>query len=308
MSVEALLAVQKLTAKTSHACFRVLMTLAEHSDEHGCNTWPSIDRIAAEAQTDEKTVRRSLAKLQEDGLIAGDRGRGRGNTTVWRLLFPVLPLKKAALTADVPALVAPGKEGVAPGIPAIKEGVTPGIDAAKEGLTPGIEYGKEGVTPGIPSIKEGVEPVKEGLTPPEPKKESKKESKSSLRSLCDASPSRDEFEEWWQAYPRKIGKDDARKAYAKKVKNGVTPVALLEAVQQQRWNLIVRYRPYPATWLNGGRWQDDPEAAAPVEVLPPARASTWSERNSDEAVMRAAGLWPPSGDDAPQSMLLEHVP
>lgn len=255
MSVEAMLAVQKLAVSISHAGFRVLMTLAEHADPQGANTWPSIDTIAREAQTDGKTVRRCLAKLQADGLIAGERGRGRGNTTLWRMLFPVMPLGKAAAKPGVEATPAP-----------VKEGMTPSIDPVKEGMTPSFVPNGQAVEPRFDPVKEGLMPIKEGMTPPEPVLNQKEES-SSLRSLCVSVQARGDFEVWWAAYPRRVGKDAARKAYAAAVKRGAPPLVLLEAVRRQRWNPDPRYQPNPATWLNGGRWQDDPDAAAPPQLV-----------------------------------------
>ena len=72
-----------------------------------------------------------------------------------------------------------------------------------------------------------------------------------------------DFDAFWKAYPKKVGKADAKKAFGK-VK---TPVSqLLEAIEQQKksdqWTREGgRYIPNPATWLNQGRWDDElPEA------------------------------------------------
>ena len=67
------------------------------------------------------------------------------------------------------------------------------------------------------------------------------------------------FEAFWEAYPRKVGKSDAQKAFAK-VK--VPVLTLIEAINKQKnseqWNRDGgKFIPYPATWLNGGRWQDE---------------------------------------------------
>ena len=75
-----------------------------------------------------------------------------------------------------------------------------------------------------------------------------------------------EFEEFWQAYPRKVGKSAAQKAFSK---IGESLDVLLSALEQQKrsdqWTRDGgRYIPNPATWLNQGRWQD--------EVSPPAAA------------------------------------
>jgi hypothetical protein len=94
-----------------------------------------------------------------------------------------------------------------------------------------------------------------------------------LRSLKLESPSPDvslaalaraaerAFDEFWKAYPRKVAKTDARKAWAKL--GTVPPIgALLDALAWQRelprWREEGgRYVPHPATYLNGRRWEDE---------------------------------------------------
>lgn len=71
------------------------------------------------------------------------------------------------------------------------------------------------------------------------------------------------FDEFWAVYPKKVGKGEARKAF-QKVK--VPVAALIAAVEQQKksaqWQRDNgQYIPYPATWLNQGRWEDEPEEA-----------------------------------------------
>jgi len=84
------------------------------------------------------------------------------------------------------------------------------------------------------------------------------------------------FDEFWQVYPRKVGKEAARKAFAKTVRDeapviveGATRFANDPYLPQDK-NFI----PHPATWLNAGRWLDEP--------LPPR------ERSKDELALIAA--------------------
>lgn len=294
MSVEAMLGVQRMTARVSHAAFRVLMTLAEHADKQGRNTWPSVDTIAAEAQADEKTVRRCLAKLQEDGLISGQPGRGRGNTTVWALLIPVPTLEK---------------EGVTPGI-------RPDEDPVKPGTTPPIVD----VKPGIMPVKAGITPVKPGTTPPEPVKNLSITEEGSLRSLASVpvravpKPNADGFETWWTAYPRKVAKDGAQKAYTAAVKRGAEPPVLLAAVQRAGWPDEAQFIPHPATWLNQGRWQDDPGAAAPAAGharAPPYRETREEERRRKLGIASFFDLDEPHHDASPATPaapVIDHEP
>lgn len=75
-----------------------------------------------------------------------------------------------------------------------------------------------------------------------------------------------DFEIWWQTYPSKHAKKDAVKAWPKAVRAVDGDVQrLIDGAARFRDdpNREDRYTPYPATWLNGGRWDDDP--------LPPKR-------------------------------------
>ena len=70
------------------------------------------------------------------------------------------------------------------------------------------------------------------------------------------------FAEFWTAYPRKIGKEAARKAW-----RHINPTAdhhtkilaaINTAINCEQWQRDNgRYIPNPATWLNQGRWDDE---------------------------------------------------
>lgn len=68
-----------------------------------------------------------------------------------------------------------------------------------------------------------------------------------------------DFNRFWEAYPRKAGKEAARKAFGKvKVDVGTLLSALEAQKQSDQWTKDGgQFIPYPATWLNQGRWEDD---------------------------------------------------
>lgn len=68
----------------------------------------------------------------------------------------------------------------------------------------------------------------------------------------------DPFDVFWLAYPRKVGKDDARKKHALALQRGVKPEEILAGLKRTRFDTREggRFIPHPATWLNQGRWQD----------------------------------------------------
>jgi hypothetical protein len=70
------------------------------------------------------------------------------------------------------------------------------------------------------------------------------------------------FERFWSAYPKKVGKDAAAKAFAKRKFNAEELDAVLQAIEAQKaspgWiKDRGQFIPNPATWLNEGRWQDE---------------------------------------------------
>ena len=72
----------------------------------------------------------------------------------------------------------------------------------------------------------------------------------------------DAFERWWSVYPRKVGKGAAFRAFERKRKSYGEDV-LFSGLEAQLGNINSQqkgpgqdYRPHPATWLNGERFND----------------------------------------------------
>lgn len=95
-----------------------------------------------------------------------------------------------------------------------------------------------------------------------------------------------DFETFWRAYPRRIGKLAASKAYVKARRAGVTQQQLLDGIAK-----YVKGKPpyadfcHPSTWLNQGRWEDEFDAPAgtrqaerPFTATELAQARDWWRR------------------------------
>ncbi len=88
-------------------------------------------------------------------------------------------------------------------------------------------------------------------------------SKSEKKTLAQDKPARDtDFDLFWAAYPKKKAKGDAQKAFKKvKAPIGVILSAVEKQKQSEQWRRDGgRFIPYPATWLNGQRWEDETDA------------------------------------------------
>lgn len=81
----------------------------------------------------------------------------------------------------------------------------------------------------------------------------------------------EDFNQWWAAYPRKIAKKVAAKAYASAVKAGASPQDLLRAVEGYRAELKRRgtqedFCLHASTFLHEDRWRDYLDIKVPLEV------------------------------------------
>ena len=73
-----------------------------------------------------------------------------------------------------------------------------------------------------------------------------------------------DFQEFWETYPRKVGKLAAQPAFAK-ARRTVSQDQLMAGLDR-----YLRHKPsyadwcHPVTWLRQGRWMDEYEIAPPV--------------------------------------------
>ncbi len=104
--------------------------------------------------------------------------------------------------------------------------------------------------------------------------------------LDHSSPDGDGFAGFWEAYPRKVGKGSARKAYEALGANAELQARIIDAIARQRqsrqWTKDGgQFIPHPTTWLRQGRWDDEPEPDVPV-VNPraaPVYAESWCQHD-----------------------------
>jgi len=94
----------------------------------------------------------------------------------------------------------------------------------------------------------------------ETKTNTEEEKRPSCARACATDSDGAAFDTFWAAYPRKVGKKTARKAFSKL--QNVDLETLLQAIETQKhsdqWcRENGRYIPNPATWLNEGRWEDE---------------------------------------------------
>ena len=101
-----------------------------------------------------------------------------------------------------------------------------------------------------------VDKSTDGTTPPFPSDEGADEGKKDAIEV--------RFAEFWSAYPKKVAKQYALKAWKRLRPDAELHEKIMQAVNAQKrseqWRRDNgRYIPNPATWLNGGQWDNELE-------------------------------------------------
>lgn len=141
-------------------------------------------------------------------------------------------------------------------------GVIKALARASIPLEKVLETLPEPLAKGSESLSEGLPKAPESLKYKYKYKDKDKDESGEGVGEEQGSPSPEMI---YQAYPRKVGKAEATRAIAKAIKSGAaTPERLLERVQAYAKAVALwpagdeQFIPYPASWFNAGRYDDDP--------------------------------------------------
>jgi hypothetical protein len=231
----------------------VLLDLAERSGEDQ-TCWPTVSTISARCNITDRTTTGILHKLRLYGLINIRQSQGR---------------KSSTYVLDVKAKYNPVKF-------AGSDELDPEADAGnvrQTAIDPEIECTATVKSTALPIHT--TEPVKGTC------KRTCKEPRAGARSGIFEGRLEADFQEWWQAYPKRAGMDDARAAWANAV-TMIEPRALLDATRAHRFPADPTYVPLPANWLSKRRWMDE----QPGDGIDPVLAAAGLSR---------ADLDPPQG-------------
>jgi hypothetical protein len=82
--------------------------------------------------------------------------------------------------------------------------------------------------------------------------------RKSCEKTVNTETTRDYFTEFWSAYPKRVAKEDARKALSKIKLTDDLFAKILQAIKDQGLaSMDKQFVPFPATWLNKKRWEDE---------------------------------------------------
>jgi hypothetical protein len=106
------------------------------------------------------------------------------------------------------------------------------------------------------------------------------------------------FEEFWKMYPKKVSRRDAEKAWNKL--DMIDRAEVVNALPNHIKYWIATngtdktFIPYPATWLNQARWEDELEMP---QSKPKTDVAWWSTEATVIAKGQEVGLSPRPGED-----------
>ena len=79
------------------------------------------------------------------------------------------------------------------------------------------------------------------------------------KNLPNEPPLETPFDRFWSIYPIKVGKKKAEQAFDKASSEAEIEIIIEGAIRYaQDPNRVEQYTAHPTTWLNGGRWADQP--------------------------------------------------
>lgn len=223
----------------------VLLALADHAGEDG-ECWPGSASLAAKTGLSEGSVRRYITKLDERGILEKVERRRRKNGTlgtwIYRLRLDIdFSSSKELSGAAKPQRVTSGNRR-----PVATDEQENEHQCAVGQRAP-MRAHESSVTEPSREPSENTRAPRSSQTPTEQAAE------VSVRE-------HDDFDDWWQAYPRKTAKANAQRAWGKMKPADRT--AAIEALGDhvRSWRLrgtAPEYIPHAASWLNGRRWEDD---------------------------------------------------
>ena len=221
MSYQAVSAV--LLAKEPKGISRlVLVVLAECANKNAV-CWPSMATIAERSGISVRHAKRVVHALEKSGHVSIERGNGVSHPNKYRLL-----------NSDTGVTVQPTQT------------VTEESPFRDD----------QTVTEYVETVTQRVRNSDIAMSP-----EPSEPSLESSLSLCDGTGEREnDFETFWNAYPRKDGKAAARKAW-KKANDRPAIDHILEAIRVSKKNRQWkqedgRFIPKPENWILDRRWED----------------------------------------------------
>lgn len=261
--------------------------------------WPSHDTLAQKAGCSRRGLQMTVDSLVAAGHLKIEINKGRGHTNVYRMAF------KATKNAN-------------PSSPFEEEKCEPQFAFSDDKMRKPRQENAQSATAKMRKVRqENANPSShntfdepfEGVEPFDEHSEGYSEGPPIIPPK--RAPRRSEergFDEFWQAFPRRKAKGAAQKAFDKAAKT-TSPATIIAGARRyaaEEQGKDPKYTKYPATWLNGQCWLDEPDTsinghgalidqdgqpiAEPMAVRQPYRHAGQrnSKRETLDAINRAA--------------------
>jgi hypothetical protein len=271
----------------------VALVMATYANTRtGGQVRPGVARLVADTGTSRNVVLRALAELKDLGLIdqltrGGNLGRAsKGMASIYQLTVPsdlseFLNLTTPDDQEEVPPLGHdPFEEVPAVGhvdreqVPELQEQVP-----IESGTGPKID----GTGPGTGTLPLQSHPSNETPLQNHPQSVAQADAHEEQGEIDLDLPAKkpplskaalekqwaEEFIEWYEAYPKRVGRGAATGAFLKARKNGATLEDLMAGARRyaaERKGEDPKFTAHPVTWLNQERWADDPTHMGEIDV------------------------------------------
>lgn len=231
----------------------VLMMLAHHANNKSNDCHPSLQTLADECGLSRRAVCRYCSDLENEGLITR-KGRAQNGAQISNIF--TLNIGGEVVT-DSPTTVTDMHFG--------SDCESYPSDCESQG---GCHTGTRVVTDVHTnlSMNLSIEPIYPFNSPTA-------ENELTLKAEQEVIQP-DGFDAFWDAYPRKVSKGHARKAWAAAIRK-TSATEIIRAVAEVQWPREPKFIPHPATWLNGERWNDRDIGARSVSEIIRDRAGSF---------------------------------
>jgi hypothetical protein len=247
----------------------VLQALAEHARSDGTNAHPSVMRVQYRTGYDRTTVQRALRRLEKGALIVRD-GMTEGRTR-WKLAME--QRRPASDWADLEreeddfraAAAERKRRSRSKGVTHAEFVTVRGTDDVTVTDAESVTADVTDSTPSRHALKVRSSRTERRPNHQQPSDNQLLKDSSSPAAQTDE-PSEDlhleAFGAFWTVYPKKRAREEAKKAWIAAIKRGANPQHIVNAGQayaRERFGQDPKYTKYPATWLNKGCYDDEPD-------------------------------------------------
>lgn len=253
--------------------FHVAYVIGQHVNRGTGDAWPSQGRLCEALSASRRGVQMAIDQLASRGHLGVTVQRGRNGSNKYRPL-----LKQAVIEPGSGDLNAHG------GAHLTGDNAHGGAHLEGQGAHEDAHLNDDNAHDGAHQMRTGVRTnhlneQSEGYTlspsisnfeiGPQVEADPAGQQPTALAAKVTRAQAASQFDEWWNVYPRKVGKEAARPVFARILKAGQASLAELAAGAEryaaERAGEDPTFTKHPKTWLNGGHWNDEPAPRATAQ-------------------------------------------